>query len=119
MQNYLPWMMTLPWILEGDEGDRHWVAVHAGLSEKSYAAQLAQLHAGWTGDDGAARPLFNKAWAQVVPHDLPENWCVVSGHTPVKKPLVTDQRILCDTSGGLMDRTLSAVRFPDGEIITS
>jgi Calcineurin-like phosphoesterase len=119
MQEYLPWMVELPWVLEGDEAERHWVAVHAGLSEKPYAQQLTLLRAGWAGDDGGARPLFNKSWARVVPHDLPAHWCVVSGHTPVKTPFVTNNRILCDTSGGLDDRQLSGVIFPSGQLITS
>jgi Calcineurin-like phosphoesterase len=119
MRESLAWLVKLPWVLEGDENDRHWVAVHAGLSEYPLAPQLSALHAGWDGDDGAAMPLFNKTWAHCIPNDLPMNWCIVSGHTPVRKPLITPQRILCDTSGGLADRQLSAVEWPSGRIIQS
>jgi len=119
MEEHLAWFVHLPWILEGEEDDRHWIAVHAGLSEQPLATQLPALYAGWEGDDGGAVPLFNKTWSHGVPDDLPMNWCVVSGHTPVRQPLITPQRILCDTSGGLPDRRLSAVEWPSGRIIQS
>jgi hypothetical protein len=119
MEESLAWLVNLPWILEGEEDDRHWIAVHAGLGDHSLETQLPALYAGWEGDDGGAVPLFNKAWSHCVPDDLPMNWCVVSGHTPVRQPLITQQRILCDTSGGLPDRRLSAVEWPSGRIIQS
>jgi hypothetical protein len=119
LESHLTWLVQLPWILEGDENDRHWIAVHAGMSERSYVPQRKLLQAGWDGDDGSAVPLFNKSWAHCIPADLPSLWCVVSGHTPVRQALITPQRILCDTSGGLSERTLSAVEFPSGRLIHS
>jgi hypothetical protein len=118
--DHLDWMATLPWVLAGEEeGGHRWIAVHAGLSEEPLAPQLAWLAHGWDHDDGAPAHLFSKAWTHCVPCDLPEDTCVVSGHTPVRRPLVAPQRILCDTSGGMPDRVLSAVVFPAGRVITS
>lgn len=118
--DHLDWMATLPWVLEGEEaGGRRWIAVHAGLSEEPLAPQLDWLRHGWDNDDGGPAHLFSKAWTDCVPYDLPANTCVVSGHTPVRHPLVAPHRILCDTSGGMPDRVLSAVIFPAGKVITS
>ena len=117
--DHLAWMVSLPWILRGREGTKQWIAVHAGLSEEPWEPQVSRLEQGWAGDDGHASHLFNKAWAQCVPEDLPADCCVVSGHTPLRQALVLSQRILCDTSGGLPDRPLSAVVWPEGKIITS
>jgi hypothetical protein len=119
MGDHLSWMVDLPWVLRGAEGERAWIAVHAGLGEHPVAAQLAQLERGWVGDDGYATPLFNKTWAHCVPCDLPMNYCIVSGHTPVSQPLICPQRVLCDTSGGLPDRQLSGVVWPSGQVIVS
>jgi len=117
--DHLAWMVSLPWILRGQEGSQQWIAVHAGLGEDPWEPQVSRLEQGWEGDDGQASHLFNKAWAQCVPEDLPADCCVISGHTPVRQALVLSQRILCDTSGGLPDRLLSAVVWPEGRIITS
>jgi hypothetical protein len=117
--DHLTWLVSLPWILRGEQDDQRWIAVHAGLGEDPWEPQVARLEQGWAGDDGHAAPLFNKAWAQCVPQNLPANFCIVSGHTPVRQALVLPQRILCDTSGGLPDRPLSAVVWPEGRVITS
>jgi hypothetical protein len=115
----LAWLSRRPWVLQGDSEDRHWVAVHAGLGEDPIGPQLELLATGWAGDDGMPSHLFNKAWAHCLPVDLPRDWCVVSGHTPVRRPLVAPQRVLCDTSGGMPDRVLSGVIWPAGRVITS
>ena len=117
--DHLAWMVSLPWVLRGQEGTKQWIAVHAGLSEEPWEPQVSRLEQGWDGDDGHASHLFNKAWAQCVPEDLPADCCVISGHTPLRQALVLPQRILCDTSGGLPDRQLSAVVWPEGQVITS
>jgi hypothetical protein len=119
MGDHLPWLVALPWVLRGESGDRRWIAVHAGLSEEPWEAQVRHLAQGWASDDGSAAALFNKAWAHCLPRDLPADCCVISGHTPVRHALVLPQRILCDTSGGLPDRPLSAVVWPEGRVITS
>lgn len=117
--DHLPWLVSLPWILRGEEGGRRWIAVHAGLGEDPWEPQVQRLERGWGGDDGHAAHLFNKAWAQCLPEDLPADCCVVSGHTPVRQALVLANRVLCDTSGGLPERHLSAVVWPEGRVITS
>ncbi len=119
MGDHLSWMVSLPWILQGQCDDRRWIAVHAGLSEHPWAEQVASLAKGWETDDGEAASLFNKAWAHCVPEDLPADTCVISGHTPVRQPLILPQRVLCDTSGGLPHRVLSGVVWPAGSVITS
>jgi hypothetical protein len=101
LRTHLDWMARLPWVMEGSEGRSHWVAVHAGLDESPLRPQLQQLHEGWVHDDGHPAALFDKARAFVVPADLPDEWCVISGHTPLTEVVVTPQRILCDTSGGM------------------
>lgn len=118
--DHLDWMATLPWVLTGEEErGRRWIAVHAGLSEEPLAPQLDWLHHGWERDDGGPAHLFSKAWTHCVPCDLPTDTCIVSGHTPLRRPLIVPQRILCDTSGGMPDRALSAVVFPAGTVVTS
>ena len=119
MGDHLAWLAALPWIMCGELGGRRWIAVHAGLSEEPWEGQVQRLGQGWAGDDGNAASLFNKAWAHCLPLDLPADTCVISGHTPVRQPLVLPQRVLCDTSGGLPERKLSAVVWPEGRVITS
>ena len=114
------WLAHLPWVLEGRQGDRAWIAVHAGLETSRLRPQLEALHQGWDwyGDDRPL-PLFTKRHLHVVPSDLPRNTTLVSGHTPQVTALVMEQRILCDTSGGLTGRQLSGVIWPEGRVITS
>ena len=116
---YLEWMARMPWIMEGREGKQGWIAVHAGLDESPLAAQVRRLHEGWRHDDGHPAALFDKQRAFQVPADLPEECCIVSGHTPVTDAVITPQRILCDTSGGMPDRPLTAVVWPEGRVISS
>ena len=117
------WLSDLPWVLEGAAGERHWIAVHAGLEpNRPTAAQLAELRLGWAGpwaESADPRPwaLFNKHRVEAVPRDLPAGTCVVSGHTPRLKALVTPSRILCDTSGGQPNRQLSAVEWSSGRVL--
>jgi hypothetical protein len=119
LRAHLGWLEGLPWVMEGSEGRRHWVAVHAGLDESALKPQVRQLHEAWSHDDGYPPALFDKERAFVVPVDLPEDWCVVSGHMPLTEVVVTPQRILCDTSGGMPNRPLSAVVWPEGLVVTS
>ena len=114
----LRWLAELPWVLEGDSEERHWLAVHAGFAEAPLAPQLAALRRGWAEDDGAPAALFHKPRAHQNPSDLPADWCTVSGHTPMPRAVVQHRRILCDTSGGLPRRLLSAVTFPSGKVVT-
>ncbi len=119
---HLRWLATLPWLLRGTVDGREWYAVHAGFNDGPLAPQIAELE---RGDERLRRkeieqpaPLYAKQRSFLVPCDLPADACVVSGHTPQRAALVTPSRILCDTSGGQRGRLLSAVRFPDGRVVT-
>jgi hypothetical protein len=112
------WLAGLPWLLSGSAGGRRWLAVHAGLSpDEPVHDQLAALADPDWGDD---RPvwLYDKYAIFGVPPDLPADICLVSGHSPQNRALVTPRRILCDTSGGRPGRWLSAVIFPEGRVVT-
>jgi hypothetical protein len=119
------WLGSLPWVLESEVDGRAWIAVHAALDpQRPTAPQLAELRLGWAGpwsqsDDERPLPLFRKAQVERVPGDFPTGTCLVSGHTPRLEPLVTAQRILCDTSGGLPGRPLTGVVFPRGQVLHS
>ncbi len=128
MGDDLGWIAALPWVLEfataGQPGrQRHWCVVHAGLVPgQPLAEQLARLGRGWDHpeheDDPHPRHLFSKHLLTTAPPDLPPDWGIISGHTPRPTALATPTRILCDTSGGLPDRRLSAVSVPGLRIIT-
>jgi hypothetical protein len=116
----LDWMASLPWVLEGEEDGRRWIAVHAGLAEnRPLREQVDELRHGWDALDIAAEALFSKARAFLVPDDFPEGCCLVSGHVPLQQAFVTPSRILCDTSGGQRYRELSAVVWPEGRVVSS
>ena len=115
----LAWIASLPWVLNGGNAQQAWIAVHAGLGDKPSAAdQMVELEQGWQHEQGD-RPmaLFSKQWLHTRPEDLLPTTCVVSGHTPIPRPIVTTQRILCDTSGGRPQRPLTGVIWPSGRII--
>jgi hypothetical protein len=114
--DHLDWLADLPWVLTGSR----WIAVHAGLfPDEGWTEQVARLERGWADEDGNLPHLYHKHLAQVVPVDLPEGWTVASGHTPQPAAVARPGRILCDSSGGLPGRVLSAVSWPDHRIITS
>jgi hypothetical protein len=121
--DHLPWMAQLPWLLQGEEAGRGWYAVHAGFDDGPLAPQivdLARAHEHLRNGRIEQPPaLYAKPRAFLVPCDLPEGWCVVSGHTPQPRARVGSRRILCDTSGGMPGRALSAVVWPEGRVITS
>lgn len=120
--DHLAWLASLPWVLEGDAGGRRWIAVHAGLGTAPLAVQLTDLRNPWHWwrREPMEHPpaLYAKPRAFLVPGDLPIKTHVVSGHTPQTKVVVTDNRILCDTSGGLRNKELSGVVWPSGRIIS-
>ncbi len=119
----LAWLAGLPWVLTSGGGEPEWIAVHAGLGLEPWRRQVEDLRApaAWWqfGPPELPPALYNKARARLVPRDLPLKTCVVSGHTPVPAAVVTRNRILCDTSGGLPQRNLSAVCWPSGRIVSS
>lgn len=123
LDDRLAWLASLPWMLSGSDGDRRWLAVHAGLGAGLIADQLPPLERGLermrVHDDDLPAELYAKNRAFQVPVDCPEDLCIVSGHTPIPEAHVSPRRILCDTSGGMRGRKLSAVIWPEGRVITS
>jgi hypothetical protein len=116
----LAWLASLPWVLDGGDGEACWIAVHAGLDDAvPLGTQLDVLRQGWSAAEDRPLALFSKQRLTTLPPDLPEGTCIVSGHTPMPQAVVTARRILCDTSGGRPDRLLSAVIWPRGRVITS
>lgn len=114
--DHLDWLANLPWVVTGPD----WIAVHAGLArDLPWEVQVARLRQGWNDESGNLPYLYHKHLAHQVPADLPPGWVVVSGHTPQPEAVVRPGRILCDTSGGLPGRPLSAVVWPGGRVITS
>ena len=121
MGDDLAWVAALPWVINGGAAPYNWIAVHAGLSEESSAAdQLVALEQGWQIEQGD-RPmaLFSKDLLDTRPQGLFPTTCIVSGHTPIPTPIVTPGRILCDTSGGRPQRPLTGVIWPSGRVIQS
>jgi protein phosphatase len=116
MGSDLDWIAGLPWVLEGPG----WIAVHAGLGEDLPTQdQLSMLRRGWSCAEANMSAIFEKSRARVVPRDLPAGTVVVSGHTPQERAVITAQRVLVDTSGGLPWRPLTGVVWPGGAVITS
>lgn len=112
----LAWLASLPWCLEGDG----WLAVHAGLRpDQPMDVQLEMLRDGWRHLRGQPDHLYDKIHVREVPEDFPDGCVLVSGHLPLDQALVSAQRILCDTTGGLPGRKLSGVIWPEGRVITS
>lgn len=115
----LLWLADLPWMLEGAEGRRRCIAVHAGLDHRPLIPQLRELEdpaRWWEFSAQLPPPLYSKERIDSLPVDLPAEVCVVSGHTPLPSPIVTPSRVVCDTSGGMADRPLTMVTWPTGEI---
>lgn len=120
MGSRLDFLARLPWVLEGEEGGKRWIAVHGGLEEeRPLVEQLAELRQGWAGPERNAEALFSKARMLTLPADLPPDTCVVSGHVPLPRAHVHPTRILCDTSGGQRHRQLSGVIWSAGTVISS
>ncbi len=121
--DHLPWLAQLPWMLEGAIGDQRWLAVHAGFNTKPFLEQREALLKPLTilQNPQLELPmvLYAKSRAYTVPEDQPSDYTLVSGHTPVDTVYIKPGRILCDTSGGLEDRPLSGVIWPEGRVITS
>jgi len=116
----LTWLAQLPWLAEGREGERSWIAVHAGLDAGALAPQLDALRdpsAWWRADAELPFLLYSKELVDLIPQDLPPGCCVVSGHTPLEEVYVTPERIVCDTSGGMSGEALSAVIWPEGRVL--
>lgn len=106
----LEWIAQLPWLIEEPD----WVVIHACLDPtRSWQAQRQELQnpQSWWQGQGLPPQLFDRHLR--LPADWPGNRILVSGHTPVPKLIITQQRILCDTSGGRGLGPLSALIYPD------
>jgi serine/threonine protein phosphatase 1 len=115
----LYFLADLPWYLWGEHEGQNWLALHAGLDQRPLQPQ-AECGPGmrWLRQD-LPRFLYAKDRQYSRSPDIPDNLCLVSGHTPQPEALVTPGRILADTSGGGRRRSLSAVLWPSGEVIAS
>ncbi|MEK7411872.1 MAG: metallophosphoesterase [Planctomycetota bacterium] len=114
------WLAQLPWCLSDTANGCPWIAVHAGMMpEVPLRDQLTDLADGWSRLGDWPFHLYDKQHVRDVPIDLPHGTVLVSGHVPLDDPLVTPQRILCDTTGGLPQRRLSGVVWPSGRVIRS
>jgi len=104
-------LVNLPWVVEHRAG---YVFVHAGLDAAEPAErQLEQLRAR---DAGIYRPkwLHDTGLAWAVPPDT--NKVIVSGHTILRRPVVSDRRILLDTGCGY-GGPLTACLLPERRLI--
>lgn len=118
----LAWMAGLPWCIEGRAGGKRYIAVHAGLDRRPWRVQLCEFSHPlpyWSPTSALPRDLYAKDRLGVVPDDLPDDVVVISGHVPLPQPLLQSRRWCIDTSGGLPDRVLTGVVFPEGRIIHS
>ena len=110
---HLRFLKSLPWCVEM-EG---YIAVHAGLiPDEPYARQLKELR---KRDCVHGRSPWLHAQSLVAaspPPDCPVK--VVSGHVKQPRVVITEKRILVDTTGG-RGGVLSAVLIPEEETLTS
>jgi hypothetical protein len=116
------WMVDLPWYIEGRVGARRFLAVHIGLDARPWRSQLLSLEDNqrfFQPTSELPADLYLKDRARLVPPDLPVDVCIISGHVPMAEPFLTPQRIGLDTSGGLPNRRLTALIWPEGRIIHS
>jgi hypothetical protein len=117
--DHLLWLADLPWYLEGEEEGQRWLAIHGGVGEEPWATQARDLGVGrwWRRARTVLPPqLYGKSLHFTRPPDLSPDICIVSGHTPLVRPLVNATRILCDTTGGKAGTALTAVEIPGGRI---
>ena len=116
----LEFLANLPWYLWGSHDGQQWLALHAGLDERPLMEQLQECAPTmrWIRQH-MPRFLYAKDRQQSRSCDIPESLCLVSGHTPQRQAFVSPGRILADTSGGRRQRSLSAVLWPSGEVISS
>jgi len=116
----IAWLAGLPWVLQGEADGARWIAVHATiLPHMPLARQLELLADGWRHFLDRPLHLYDKIHVRDIPPDLPAGTVLVSGHLPLPGAVVTRERILCDTTGGLPGRRLSGVVWPSGRVVTS
>lgn len=118
-RDLIDWMAALPWVLQGESGGKAWIAIHASMRPGiPLRNQLTQLADPWHHLVEHPDHLYDKVHVRTVPVDLPAGTVLVSGHLPLTEPLVTPQRILCDTTGGMPGKALSGVIWPSGRVIS-
>jgi len=111
-QEHLDFLLGLPWCVEADG----YLIVHAGLlPDRPYEEQLEKLRKRvlnpgqpWLHEQRLVSP--------ELPPDCPVT--VVSGHVRQPEVVVTEKRILLDTTGGRGGR-LSAVLLPERRVFKS
>jgi hypothetical protein len=112
-EGHKAFLAGLPWVVEHPA----YLVVHAGLTDKPFAGQLAALR---RRDFADTRPrwLHGRPDRTPPPADCPQ--VVVSGHTKVPAVEVRHggRMILVDTFGGY-GSVLSAVLLPEMTVVTS
>jgi serine/threonine protein phosphatase 1 len=101
---------NLAWVAEHQD----FIFVHAGLDDREpVEQQLAKLRAR---DAKLFKPLWlhETALAWTIPPDT--NKTIVSGHTTIERPIVTNRRILIDTGCG-RGGPLTAILLPERLLI--
>jgi len=111
-QGHLDFLLDLPWCVEA-EG---YLIVHAGLlPDRPYEEQLEKLRKRVV-NPGQPWLHEQRLVSPELPPDCPVT--VVSGHVRQPEVIVTDKRILLDTTGGRGGR-LSAVLLPERRVVAS
>ena len=111
-QEHLDFLLGLPWRVEA-EGH---LIVHAGLlPERPYEEQLTKLR---NREMNPGQPWLHEQ--RLVTPELPPDCpvTVISGHVRQPEVVMTEKRILLDTTGGRSGR-LSAVLLPERRIFLS
>ena len=111
-QEHLNFLLDLPWCVEA-EG---YLIVHAGLlPDRSYGEQLEKLR---NREMNPGQPWIHEQ--RLVTPELPPDCpvTVISGHVLQPEVVMTEKRILIDTTGGRHGR-LSAILLPERRVFTS
>jgi serine/threonine protein phosphatase 1 len=111
-QEHLDFLLGLPWCVEA-EG---YLIVHAGLlPDRPYREQVKKLR---SRELNPGQPWLHEQ--RLVTPELPPDCpvTVVSGHVRYPEVVMTEKRILLDTTGGCGGR-LSAVLLPERRVFTS
>jgi serine/threonine protein phosphatase 1 len=111
-QEHLDFLMGLPWRVETDGH----LIVHAGLlPERPYEEQLEKLR---RREMNPGQPWLHEK--RLVSPELPPDCpvTVISGHVRQPEVVITENRILLDTTGGRGGR-LCAVILPERRVVTS
>jgi serine/threonine protein phosphatase 1 len=111
-KKHLDFLLGLPWCVESDG----FLVVHAGLlPDESYEKQLEKLR---KREMNPGQPWIHEKRLVTTepPPDCPVT--VVSGHVRFPEVVISDKRILIDTTGGRHGR-LSAILLPERRVFKS